>query len=494
MTAGRRANLGALAAVLVGVAALATAAAPAGSEAGRTAAGTTSSTARSGTASTGAPAAGGAIGSDGAGDAYYPTDGNGGYDVAGYQVSISYDPGNGHLDGDTMVTARATEALSRFNLDLTGLTVRSVEVDGRPAAFDRTGRHELVITPSAVLARDATFRVRVRYDGKPGLFDETSLGAGGWFASSGASVAAGEPHSATAWYPANDTPLDKATFELTARVPDGWTVVAGGVDDPATSEGGWTTFRWRLRDPVATYLTTVAIGRWQLTRTTLDGGIPVVNAYAPSAQRSRDAGERLPEILRFLSSTFGPYPFEAAGGIFLGTSIGFALELQTRPVYPPVGGPEVIVHEQAHQWFGDAVTVRRWADICLNECLASYAQWLWRERVDGTDLDELYRDEVARVDFGPKLYDMGAGNEFRGVYTKGPVAIHALRRQLGDRVFDAVLKGWVQRHSGGNASWPEFEAYVEEVSGQRLGGFFDAWFRATERPAEQYLWPGPLHP
>ena len=483
-----------LAAVLVAVATLATASASGPAGQGSTGPGQAATPGASTRGGQQEPAAAGTAGADGAGDGYYPTDGNGGYDVASYQVSISYDPADGHLDGDTTVTARATEALSRFNLDLSGLTVRSVEVDGRPAAFDRTGRHELMITPAGPIGRDTTFSVRVRYDGKPTLFGESGLGSGGWFANSGAAIAAGEPHSATAWYPANDTPADKATFALTARVPDGWSVVSNGIDEAPTSSGGWTTFRWRLRDPVATYLTTVAVGRWRLVRSRLADGTPVVNAYAPSADRSQEHGERLPEILQFLSGKFGPYPFEAAGGIFLGTGLGFALELQTRPVYPPVGGPEIIVHELAHQWFGNSVTVRRWADICLNECLASYAQWLWREAKDGADLDQHYREQVGRVDFGSRLYDMGAGNEFRGVYTKGPVAIHALRRQIGDAAFDTVLTGWPRRHANGNASWPDFESFVEEQAGQQLDGFFDAWFRGTQRPADEYLWPGGLRP
>jgi aminopeptidase N len=448
-----------------------------------------------GPAGSGHPATG-QIGADGAGDDYYPTDGNGGYDVAGYQVSISYDPASRHLDGDTTLTARATAPLSRFNLDLYRLIVRSVEVDGRPGEFTQSGEHELVITPAAVIAADATFSVRVRYDGEPRLFGESGLGAGGWYAdsTSGTAVAAGEPHSAPAWYPANDTPTDKATFALTARVPDGWTVVSNGVDEPSTSSDGWTTFRWRQREPVATYLTTIAIGRWRVVRSALPDGTPVIDAYASNAEAAREAEQRLPEILEFLSSRFGPYPFEAAGGIFLGASLGYALETQTRPIYPPQGNVEIIVHENAHQWYGNAVSVRRWSDICLNECLASYAQWLWREAKTGANLDQDYRDAVRRVDFRLRLTEMGSGNEFRGVYTKGPMAIHALRRQIGDAAFDTVLKGWVQRHAGGNASWRDFEAYVSEVSGQRLDGFFDAWFRGTDRPAEAFLWPGTLRP
>ena len=438
-------------------------------------------------------------GSDGAGDPYYPTDGNGGYDVAGYDVSISYDPPARRLEGDTTVTAVAVQPLTRFNLDLAGLDVRSVEVDGAAAGFERSGEHELVVTPATAVAQGSTFRVRVRYDGQPRRLGERALGSGGWHVNSatGGAVALGQPHSAAAWYPANDTPRDKATFALTARVPDGWGVISNGVDSPPESARGWTTYRWRLDSPTATYLTMVAIDRWTVERSTLPDGTVVVDAYGPGAARTRSAGQRLPEVIEFLSGRYGDYPFDAAGGVYLPASLGYALETQTRPVYPPGIDLDFVVHELAHQWFGDYVSVTGWADICHNECFASYAQWQWLEAKEGVNLDERYRAEVRGANeafWNRKLYDMGAGNEFRGVYTKGPLAIHALRRQLGDQAFDTAVRTWLQRHANGNGSWPEFEAHVQQVSGQSLQPFFDAWFRDTRRPPDQYLWPGPLTP
>ena len=107
-------------------------------------------------------------GADGVGDPYYPKDGNGGYDVAGYHVSISYDPKSHRLDGDTEVTAKATGDLQRFNLDLNGMKVAAVEVDGKAAKFERAGEHELVITPAAAVADGARFTTRVKLRGRAG--------------------------------------------------------------------------------------------------------------------------------------------------------------------------------------------------------------------------------------------------------------------------------------------------------------------------------------
>ncbi|MFI9012229.1 M1 family metallopeptidase [Actinosynnema sp. NPDC053489] len=439
-----------------------------------------------------------ARGGDGAGDPYYPQDGNSGYDVGAYDVSVTYDPATKRLDGVATITARATADLARFNLDLYALKVDAVEVRARAAAFRQEGDHELVITPDAPLTGGEEFTTTVRYGGEPTLFADRALGRSGWQVSkTGGAFAAGEPHSATTWFPANDTPRDKASFALTARVPEGWSVVSNGIGGNPTTEAGWTSFRWVAEQPMATYLTTIAIDRWTVERSTLPDGTPVVDAYAPGAENGREHQRRLPEVLSFLAERFGPYPFSSAGGIFLADDIGFSLETQTRPVYAGWADLDTVVHENAHQWFGDSVSVVNWADICLNECFASYAQWLWAEAKDGVDLDQRYRDEVRRVGdrdtyWNRKLYDMGRGNEFRGVYDKGQLALHALRRQVGDAAFDRVLKEWIAGHRGGNASWPEFEAHAERVSGQDLDGFFAAWFRGDRVPADEFLYPGAL--
>ncbi|OLR90261.1 M1 family metallopeptidase [Actinokineospora bangkokensis] len=436
-------------------------------------------------------------GAGGIGDAYYPEDGNGGYDALDYAVGITYDPAGKHLDGDTTVTAKATQDLSRFNLDLSGFDVRAVQVDGQDAQFARDGEHELVITPKPPVAAGATFKTRVVYSGTP-TTDEGGLGENGWQVSrSGGAYVAGEPHSASTWYPVNDHPRDKATFSVDAKVPNGWSVVSNGVEEPSREDGGWTTFRWVEKGRVAPYVTTVAIDKWTFVRSQLPDGTPVVDAYAPGVEGKRADESRVPEVLAFLATKFGPYPQTSAGGIFLNENIRFSLETQGRPIYAKWADLDTIVHEQAHQWYGDSVSVQSWADICLNECLASYASWLWDEHT-GTDLDERFRDTVDEVGgnsrfWNRKLYDMGAGNEFTAVYDKGPLAVHALRRKIGDDKFDALLKRWFSTHRDGNASWPEFERMAVEVSGvPGLEPFLASWFRAAAKPAGDDLFPGTL--
>ncbi|GAA1237830.1 M1 family metallopeptidase [Prauserella halophila] len=410
-------------------------------------------------------------------------------------MSVRYDPGSGVLHGDSTMTARATKPLSRFNLDLRGMTIDSVHVDGARARFDREGAHELVITPARAKAENQRFRVRVQYRGTPGR-TTSGLGNNGWHRTpSGGAFVMGEPPSASFWYPSNDHPRDKATFRLTARVPQGWTAVSIGREVRSATRDGWTTSRWVEPEPVAGYLTTVAVDRFDVTRRELDDGTPVLNAFAPGSEDLRPGARRTGEVVRFLESRFGDHPATTTGGIYLGAETGYALETQGRPTYDANARFATIVHELAHQWYGNEVSVSSWADICLNECFASYAQWLWDEGKKNVDLDARYRGAVGSATEGfwaPQLYDMGAGNEFTGVYDKGILAMHALRRQLGEETFWTVLRQWPRRHAEGNASWPEFERFAERTSGQKLDAFFAAWFHHSGRPGEQHLYPGTL--
>jgi aminopeptidase N len=437
-------------------------------------------------------------GASGAGDEYYPNDGNDGYDALDYHVGISYDPATQHLDGDTTLTAAARQDLSRFNLDLRGLDVSQIQVDGEPATFTREGEFELVITPAAPLREGSTFHTRVVYAGKPAASPPGAIGEGGWQKSvSGGAFVIGEPQSAAYWYPVNETPRDKATFHLTARVPDGWSVISNGLDEGTSSADGWTTSSWNETKPIASYLTTVAIDKFSFDRATLPDGTPVISAYAPGAEPRRAAGSQLPAVLAFLASKFGPYPQDAAGGIYLDENIHFSLETQTRPTYAKWADLPVIVHENAHQWFGDSVSIKSWSDICLNECFASYAQWLWDEAKNGSNLDDRYRRAIEMTrnstDFwSSKLTDMGAGHEFQGVYDKGILALHALRRRIGEDAFNQVLTGWPNQYKNGNASWADFTVFVMNIAHQDLGGFFDAWFHGTTIPADAELYPGSL--
>jgi hypothetical protein len=201
-------------------------------------------------------------GSDGVGDPYYPLDGNGGYDVDRYDLDLHYDPASDVLSGTATITARATQNLSAFNLDLVGLTVQSVTVNGRDATWSRAGQ-ELTIVPARGIARRSRFTVAVRYEGVPEPTVD-SLGESGFLATDDGNVLAGEPHGAATWFPANDHPTDPASFSFKIAVPAGLEAVANGRLKGQRTRNGWTTWEWEADDPMATYLATMNTGEFEI--------------------------------------------------------------------------------------------------------------------------------------------------------------------------------------------------------------------------------------
>jgi aminopeptidase N/predicted small secreted protein len=434
-------------------------------------------------------------GAPGIGDPYFPLDGNGGYDVADYALDVAYEPATDVLTGTAELTARATQELPAFNLDLVGLEVRSVGVDGAPATWTRDGA-ELTVTPAAPLVADATFTTVITYDGVPATLEDP-LGVAGFFHTGDGALVVGQPDVAATWFPVNDHPLDPATYTIRITAPDGLEAISNGVLTGTASAGGTTTTTWRADEPMASYLVGMAIGEFDV-RAYEQAGIRYWDAVDPAlgdtgAVASASLG-RQPEVIAFLEGFFGPYPFGAAGGIVDDVpELAFALENQTRPIYAPsffsdaVSGDVVVVHELAHQWFGDSLPLARWRDIWLNEGFATYAEWLWNEREGRRSVQEQF-DRIAAVPADSAFWTLRIGDPGpdrlfdQAVYLRGGMTVHALRTAVGDGAFFRILTDWTGRRAGRNVTTEEFAALAEETSGQDLDALFDAWLLTPGKP------------
>jgi hypothetical protein len=216
---------------------------------------------------------------------------------------------------------------------------------------------------------------------------------------------------------------------------------------------------------------------------------------ATLGEQTRAVLDRQPEILGFLAKNFGPYPFRDAGAIVDDyAGLGFALENQTRPIYnkeifgDPVLGTSTVVHELAHQWFGDSLTIDSWRDIWLNEGFATYAELLWNER-EGLETAQEFFDRWAATPAGDELWsvmvgDPGADLIFdSAIYIRGAMTLHALRVQVGDKDFLRILRAWAKRYAGTNVSTAEFTALAERISGDELDPLFDEWLFTAQKPA-----------
>lgn len=429
-------------------------------------------------------------GADGVGDPYFPTYGNGGYDVRHYKLAIRYDPGTDQLTGTTVVTATATADLSRFNLDFVGLSVDSVKVDGA-GAKSRRDEGELVITPANGIAKGTRFTVEIGYSGKPQAIQSPDFGEGGFLHTDDGAIALGQPESASSWFPVNDHPSDKATYEIEATVPQGLTALSNGVPGGRTDNGGWTTWKWSENLPMVSYLAFLVVGDFRV-ETGEHKGKPVFSAIQstlPEGGAAEQAIAQSTRIADFLETQFGPYPFEAYGGVVVDDDrIRYALETQSRPVYGDVffdQGPytEVVAHELAHQWFGDSVSIARWQDIWLNEGFASYAEWLWTEESGGLSVQESFQREYDNIDWKNPTANPGRAGLFgRAVYKRGALAVHALRLEVGDDDFFRILKTWTAEKRNGNASTADFITVAERVSGESLDELFDDWLLGDTAP------------
>ncbi|TVL93031.1 M1 family metallopeptidase [Streptomyces sp. SAJ15] len=441
-----------------------------------------------------ASAAEGTPGAPGLGDTYYPTSGNGGYDVSHYDLRLKYQPKTDLLEGTATLNATAKQDLSRFNLDF-ALQVDSVLVGGRKATFAATGDHELEVTPARQLDAGKPFTVVVRYKGTPSQVEVNGFSA--WLRTPDGAVVANQPEGGWWWFPSNDHPTDKATYDISVAVPDGTQTISNGTLQSTSSRAGWTRYNWRSNKPQATYLATLAVGKFDVTTDTTAGGLPVINAYSKdlgdNAGAARASIERTAEVADWLSEVFGPYPFNALGGYVPNTKTGYALETQTRPFYSPrqfAGGANVsvVVHELAHQWYGDNVSLKDWRDIWINEGFARYSQWLWSEKEgEGTAqeiADYVYASRAADDPFWKvKPGDPGAENQFHiAVYDRGALALQALRNEIGDEDFFTILKQWQTENRYGNASVRDFEKFAEKVSGKPLSTLFDTWLFTPSKP------------
>ncbi|MCX5001563.1 M1 family metallopeptidase [Streptomyces sp. NBC_00638] len=434
--------------------------------------------------------AAGTAGASGAGDPYFPLSGNGGYDVHHYDLTLGYDPKSGHLDGKAVITARATQRLTRFDLDLNGLKVTGITVDHAKAAFARDGQ-ELVVTPRHSLRKGQEFRVTVTYSGTPKPVTDPDGSLDGWIPTDDGAFVAGEPQGAMTWFPANSHPTDKASYDFTLTVPKGKAAVANGVLLGQRTADGRTTFRWRQSEPMAAYLATATVGTFKVEQYTTRDGLKVYNAVDPrEATAAAPVLKKLPSVLAWESKLFGPYPFRAAGAIVdRAPQVGYALETQTRPVYDSAPDLDTLVHESAHQWFGDSVTLTKWKDIWLNEGFATYAEWLYEEQHGGKSAQQTF-DSLYATPAGKDLWafppaDPGSGEHIfeTPVYARGAMTLHKLRTAVGDPVFFRILRSWAAGHRGGHGTTAQFVRLSERESGKDLSVLFHTWLFTAGKPA-----------
>ena len=417
----------------------------------------------------------------GVGDSLFPTEGNTGYDVIHYDITLEWD-GEETITAVTRLTLIPTQDLTTFHLDFHGLSIDELTVNDNPSEYTRDG-DEVIITPSEPLADGTETSVTVHYHGIPETIP-SQVGPLGWNNTSYGAYVASEPTGAKTWYPVNNHPTDPATYTFTITTPKPNTVIANGILTDEIDNGDTTTFVWEAKDPAASYLTVLAIGEYHLEEQTGPRGLPIYNYYHVDVpERAVQDFVLQPEMLEHFEELFGEYPFESYGAIVIPEVRFPALETQTRPIYGQQStNSDTIAHELAHQWFGNVITLSDWRDLWLKEGIATYAEYLFAETADRPVVHIRQWENLVMFDPQPPN-DISANDMYHiGVYLRAGLMLHQLRLDMGDDLFFDLLQSYIEQFQGGSASAEDFMTLAEEISGVELDDFFDAWLNDETPP------------
>ncbi|MBK8983832.1 MAG: M1 family metallopeptidase [Ignavibacteria bacterium] len=425
------------------------------------------------------------------------------YDVKSYKLDLSFDILQKKIIGSVNMNSESlSDTLNLIYIDLAGnMTVNSVKLNGDEIPHRRFDDYITADTKSR-LKLNESFDIQIVYEGIPENkgFDSFSIKK---FDDEPAIYTLSEPNHAKTWWPCKDVITDKADAKIILTVPGILTAVSNGLlTDVSDNEDGSKTFHWKTSYPTATYLVSLAIGKydkWTDTYNSMDGKIqmPVeYYTYPYLTEKAKYDWKNTVDMLEFFSGYIGEYPFinEKYGMATFGW-VGGAMEHQTISSmgYTLVTGngkyEDIVVHELVHQWFGDAVTPASWKDIWLNEGFASYGEALWVEHKNGKEALKKFMKKSDYSFFMGTVYDPEGYIFGPTVYKKGSWCLHMLRGVTGDSLFRQIIRTYYEEYKYKNADTYQFKKICEDITGNDLNYFFNQWiFTGAGRPEYSYSW------
>jgi aminopeptidase N len=434
-----------------------------------------------------------------------------GVDVINYVFQITLTDVSDELIGTTTAEVRfLSSGIKSLEFDLTqnsgngsGMTVTGVSSNGASLHFEHGQNRLRIDLPSPSVAGRIT-KCSIDYHGipaaglliSPDRYSQRSFFSNDW------------PDLARNWLPTIDHPSDKATDEMVVTAPAHYQVVSNGRKIEETDlPGGMRRTVWKESSPIPSWQYALGVARFAVEHVGEFRGVPVETWVMPQEREPGFEGFRdvTPGILEFFSDRIGPYPFEklanveangVRGGMELASSIFYGYD---RKAIGTIPWRQLVAHETAHQWFGDAVTERDWDDVWLSEGFATYFALLYLEHADGRDafMDGLRksRDQILAYQekhpgatvVHPNLSDMSQILSPL-IYQKGGWTLHMLRGVLNEGPFWAGIREYYRRYRYGNASTDDFRRVMEETSGKDLGWFFPQWLNRSGMPQLSGTW------
>ena len=432
-----------------------------------------------------------------------------GIDARHYAVRLTLlTTASNEIDAEAAVTLRiVTPGAREALLDLTsatpdgkGMTVTSVTAAGRDITINhRANRLRLPLPAGATVGQDVTFVIRYRGAPANGLrlidniHGERTAFSENWY------------NRARQWLPMIDHPADKATGELIVTTKAEYQVVSNGVlVEQVDLPDGLRRTHWRQDVPISTWLYSLGVAHFVVRYGDVVRGVPLSYWVFPqSAAKGLAALEKESRgSFEFFSERVGPYAYGKLAHV-QAAGMGGGTEHVSNIFYGEKGvaaGNAPVVHETAHQWFGNAVTENDWNDVWLSEGFATYFTLLYTEHAAGRDAfvaglrrsrDAVLRMEKARPNtpvVHVNLDEATTAPNTQFAYQKGSWTLHMLRGVIGTEPFWRGIRLYYQRHMNGLASTMDLRRVMEEVSGQDLGWFFAEWLTRSGVPQVSGEW------
>lgn len=440
-----------------------------------------------------------------------------------YEVSMKIDPTTNRMTSRSTITGVGLAPSPVIPFDLGGFegSTQVVGVQGHQHDFSQTAG-SLLVYQNILPQRE--FSLEVAYSGSPKSVSHPGVPADlGWLSSDSSIVTFNGAAKSSSWLPGDDNPSNKATYDFKLEVPQNHFAVANGklVEEKVLPNGN-KSFHYKTRFPMASYLASVnTFDERKFSRTEVAPDFEVVHPKEMEAKvRSEFANHA--KMMEFLSQRLGPYPFDSYGAIVTDLPVDsyrtrftdgqntyeadskfeVAFEAQTRPIFQAdsiTGTKEfepTIIHEMAHQWFGNAVTNASESDVWVNEAFPSYSGWLWVEEQQGPEAFETemraIHDSIKDHKFTDTMANPDRDKLFsQENYARMTLSMHALRRKLGDEKFYSTLKKSVEAHKYQSVDVPTLAHTMNVVNGGTLGGFFHQWLHQKELPAYPEKLPVP---